>query len=100
VSQTWIDVKFPIAQPTHRTLEQIETCELIAISGQHQDGAGDLAPMAVAKVLRMARSVQRVAEQDQPHRTRFRRDHAGDPAAVGMSADHRRRQVSTYLIAQ
>jgi len=74
--------------------------EGITIAREHQDRAGDPAPVLDPQTRRRAGAMQRIAEQDEPRRLGVGGDHAGDAAAEGVSADHRARQARSHLIAQ
>jgi hypothetical protein len=86
-------------QSVHRLSEKIDAGKLIAISREHQDRARNPAPVVGSQLLGMAGAVERVAEQDETRRSGLCCDHARDPSAERMTADHRGRQVWTDLIA-
>jgi hypothetical protein len=88
-----------MVQSVHRVSEKIDARKLIAISREHQGRARNPAPVVGSQFLGMAGEVERVAEQDEARRSGLGCDHARDPTAERMAADHRCRQIWTDLIA-
>ena len=89
-----------MVQSVRRLPEKIYAGKLIAISREHQDRSRNPAPVVGSQLLGMAGEVERVAEQDEARRSGLGCDHARDPTAERMAADHRVRQIWTHLIAQ
>jgi hypothetical protein len=89
MTDTGVGNELGLGQPAHSFTKLVDPGERVRFAREQQDGTPNAGPVLGPKLLRMAGSVQRIAQQDQASVGRFERSQARHPTTIGMAARDR-----------